>query len=64
MSVEFFMSIPKDPAILLSYINTKLRDEFENLEELCKSLSVNEEEICRRLAEIGYEYDAEMKRFR
>lgn len=59
-----FMAIPNDPVILLSYINTMLRDKYDSLEELCKSLSLDEKELCDKLASIGYNYDAEQKRFR
>jgi hypothetical protein len=39
------MNIPNDPAILLSYINTKLRDEYSNLDDLCGSLCNSREEL-------------------
>lgn len=57
------MSIPTDPAILLSYINTQLRDNYPSLEELAKSLSVDEEEIKTKLSTIGYEYNSELNKF-
>lgn len=57
------MSIPTDPAILLSYINTQLRDNYPSLEELAKSLSVDEEEIKTKLSSIGYEYNSELNKF-
>jgi len=57
------MNIPSDPAILLSYINTKLRDSGQDLDELCKSLCVEREEILKKLESIGYAYDHEKNRF-
>lgn len=57
------MPIPKDPVILLSYINTQLRDNYPSLAELCASLSVSEEEITQTLAGIGCTYDAAANRF-
>jgi hypothetical protein len=57
------MSIPNDPMILLSYINTQLRDFYPSLEELCKALSVNQDEIVSKLKTIEYEYNAELNRF-
>ena len=30
--------LPQDPYILLSFVNTKLRDEYESLESLCAAL--------------------------
>lgn len=57
------MNIPKDPIILLSYINTKLRDEFDSLEDLCKSLSVDQNQLENSLSDIGYYYQREQNRF-
>lgn len=58
------MNIPNDPAILLSYINTKLRDEFPTLDELCRSLCISREELERKLALIGYVYDENTNSFK
>jgi hypothetical protein len=58
------MSIPNDPVILLSYINTKLRDEFPSFEELCKSLDVSDTDIIGKLGSIGYSYDPQRNCFR
>lgn len=57
------MSIPKDPVMLLSYINTQLRDFYPSLEELGSSLDVNTEELKNKLAQIGYEYNPELNKF-
>lgn len=58
------MNIPNDPIILLSYINTQLRDNNETLEELCKSLSLSQTEIENKLSSIGYKYDKIQNRFK
>jgi len=55
--------IPKDPVILMSYLNTQLRDFFPSLEELCKSLDLNREEIERKMQGIDYYYDSEKNKF-
>ena len=57
-------SLPKDPVILLSYINTLLRDEYASLSSLCEDLQVDEEELRKTLSSIGYEYDSTLNRFR
>lgn len=57
------MSIPKDPAILLSFINTKLRDEYPSFEELCKSLCIGQNDIVNKLSALGYTYDQSKNRF-
>ena len=58
------MEIPKDPFILLSFINLKLRDEYENLEDLCWNLKLNKEELCQKLQAAGFEYQERQKQFR
>ena len=55
--------LPKDPVILLSVINTKLRDTYPSLSALCDDLGENEKELSEKLALIGYEYNAEENRF-
>ena len=55
--------IPKDPIILLSYVNTKLRDEYPSLAELCAALDADEEALRNTLAALHYEYDAGRNRF-
>ncbi len=58
------MSIPNDPVILLSYINTQLRDNYSNLDELCDSLNIDINMIVEKLAAIDYTYDKESNQFR
>ena len=55
--------IPKDPVMLLSYINTQLRDHYPSLGELCRSLDLSETEIREKLAAIDYHYDEKENRF-
>lgn len=55
--------LPKDPMMLLSVINMKLRDTYPSLDELCKSLGVSRKEICGTLAKAGFEYSEENNKF-
>lgn len=55
--------LPKDPVILLSVINTKLRDTYSSLAELCDDLGENEEELTEKLSSIGYAYNPEQNKF-
>jgi len=55
--------MPKDPVMLLSFVNTQLRDNYNSLEELCKSYMVSEEEITNKLKSINYEYNTEKNQF-
>ncbi|MDO4462627.1 MAG: DUF4250 domain-containing protein [Bacteroidia bacterium] len=56
--------IPQNPEMLLSFINMKLRDEFENFEELCNVLDIDAEEISQKLHDAGYEYIPEVNQFK
>lgn len=55
--------IPKDPVMLLSFVNLKLRDYYSDLETMCEDLEVSQEEITERLAGIDYHYDREKNQF-
>ena len=55
--------LPNQPMILLSFINTKLRDDYASLDELCDDFHVAKDEIEEKLASIDYEYDAELNKF-
>ena len=55
--------LPKEPVMLLSVVNTKLRDEYPSLAELCLALDVDSAEIISKLAPLGYIYDESANRF-
>lgn len=56
-------TIPKDPVILLSFINTKLRDHYSSLDALCGDLGLSENEITSKLSAIDYQYDQSRNQF-
>ncbi len=55
--------IPKDPIMLMSFINMKLRDEYSSLSVLCEDLDIDQQEITDKLAAAGYEYSTENNKF-
>lgn len=55
--------IPKDPVMLLSFINLKLRDYYSSLSDLCDDLEIDENDITSTLISIGYYYDKEKNQF-
>lgn len=57
------MSLPKDPVMLLSVVNTKLRDYYSSLEEFAKAEGVAAEEIVDKLKSINYLYDESQNQF-
>ncbi len=55
--------IPKDPVILLSYVNTQLRDYYESLEALCTCRGMKKDELVQKLDMIDYHYDERTNQF-
>ena len=55
--------MPKDPYMLLSYLNTQLRDYYSSLSELCREKDVQEADIRRKMLSIDYEYDEGTNQF-
>lgn len=55
--------LPTDPIILLSYVNTKLRDEFPSLDDLCQSLDVDQASLEETLLKINYQYSTTQNQF-
>lgn len=55
--------LPKDPIILFSYVNTKLRDEYSSLEELCASEDVDKETLLETLEAVGFTYQTTTNQF-
>ena len=55
--------LPRDPMILLSVVNTRLRDEYTALSDLCAAEDVKEYDLTEILDSIGYHYDAERNQF-
>ncbi len=55
--------IPKDPVMLLSFMNLKLRDFYGSLDACCEDLDIDQAEVVEKLQGIGYRYDAEKNQF-
>ena len=58
-----YTGLPGDPMILLSVVNTKLRDFYPSLEALCEDMQADKNEITEKLKRIDYEYDAVRNQF-
>jgi len=57
-------NLPKDPIILLSVVNTALRDEYSSLDAMCKDKGFSREEIISELNKINYHYNEEQNQFK
>ena len=55
--------IPKDPVMLLSYVNTQLRVYYDSLDDFLKDKELSREGLIKKLASIDYQYDAELNQF-
>ena len=63
MAANTITNLPKDPMILLSVINTKIRDQYHSLDALCDDLQINKNELIDVLKGIDYEYDESRHQF-
>lgn len=55
--------LPRDPVMLLSIVNTKLRDYYSTLDVLCEDMQVDKQELIGKLEMIDYTYDAGSNQF-
>lgn len=56
-------NLPNDPVMLLSYVNTQLRDFFPTLDAFCDNFQADRAELESKLKSIDYEYDSETNQF-
>jgi len=56
--------LPHDPNILVSFLNTKLRDEYDSLEALCEDYNVRDDELILKAMSVDYRYDAAENQFK
>ena len=57
------MNLPKDPMLLLSVVNTKLRDQYTSLDALCEDMQADREKMGTKLQNIDYTYDENTNQF-
>lgn len=55
--------IPNDPIILLSFLNTKLRDKYKDIDEMCDDMELDREQIEKKLLLVGYKYSDTRNQF-
>ena len=57
------MELPKDPYILFSVVNTKLRDRYASLDALCEDLAADRTALEQKRLKTGYVYDSRSNQF-
>ena len=55
--------IPNDPVMLLSYVNTQLRDYYSSLDALCEDKGIAKEELVEKMKSIEYVYEVDRNQF-
>ena len=58
-----FDTLPNDPMLLLSVVNTKLRDYYPDVETLCQDMHIDKDTLIEKLGDIDYEYDRDSNQF-
>lgn len=53
-----------DPNLLYSLINSKLRNEYRDLDDLVSTWEIDRAELEAHMAEAGFSYHADVKQFR
>ena len=56
-------TIPSDPFMLMSYVNQQLRDNYDSLDEFCKSMDIDKNELLQKLNAAGFEYNPDTYKF-
>lgn len=56
--------LPKDPIMLYSAVNMKLRDSYPSLDELCATECVDRQDIIDKLRSAGFEYMPDINQFK
>ncbi len=56
-------NLPKDPMMLLSVINMKLRDFYPSIEDMCDDLDIDRQTLDSILNKAGFEYSKEHNRY-
>ena len=57
-------TLPNDPHLLVSVVNTKLRDFYDSLDALCDDMGVDQDQLVLKLLGTDYTYDARLNQFR
>lgn len=57
-------TLPSDPIMLMSVINTRLRDNYDSLDSLCDDLQIDRSQLESTLADAGFTYMPDINQFR
>lgn len=58
-----YETLPNDPVMLLSFVNTQLRDYFSNLDLFCENFETERAELEAKLGAIDYRYSEKNNQF-
>ena len=60
---KYMTVLPEDPMILFSFINTKIRDNYASLDELCDDMHISKADLVAKLGSVGFEYNPPQNKF-
>ena len=60
---KYMTVLPEDPMILFSFINTKLRDNYASLDELCDDMHISKADLVAKLGSVGFECNPQQNKF-
>ena len=63
MAASTITNLPKDPMMLLSFVNTRLRDDGISLDDFASQFQVERSFIEEKLDKIGYTYNNDLRKF-
>lgn len=56
--------MPKDPVMLMSFVNMKLRNEYRTLEDFCAAYGLKESELKAEMEAAGFDWQPGIRQFR
>ena len=57
------LTLNEDVNIILSVINTKLRNNYHSLDDLCEDMSINKEKLLKVLGDADKVYNQDLNQF-
>ena len=58
-----FNTLPSDPAMLMSYVNMQLRDNYASLADFCEDMAFDTDTFLAYMKSKGWEYNLPANKF-
>ena len=57
------MKLPENAIMLMSYVNTQLRDNYDSFDALCDDMEYDKDMILSKLEDAGFIYNEGLNKF-